>query len=103
MNSTNTEKNMGMSELPMASAMVSETLRSKGFDNKFELVVIELSTRKHKCTQEENRILWKCYLKSDKNVSGYMGKMHQSLIDRGNKDMTKLKLSGKYWKGNVVV
>ena len=34
--------------------------------------VIELPTHNHKWTQEENRMLWKCYFERDKNVRGYM-------------------------------
>ena len=51
--------------------------------------VIELPTRKHKWTQEENRMLYKFYFQSDKNVSGYFKRMHQLWIEREDRDMTK--------------
>ena len=96
MKSTNTERKLGMSELPMGSALVSETPGSEVVGNTFEPGVIELPTRKHKWTQEGNRILWKCYLESDKNVSGYMERMHQLWIERGSRDMNKQRLSPKH-------
>ena len=44
---------------------------------------------KQKWTQEENRMLWKCYFESDKKVKGYMERMHWLWIERGDKDMTR--------------
>ena len=44
--------------------------------------------------QEENKMLWKCYLESDKNVGGwgYMERMHRLGIERGGRGMTKQRL-----------
>ena len=42
--------------------------------------------------QEENKMLWKCYLESDKNVWGYMERMHLLGIERGGREMTKQRL-----------
>ena len=53
---------------------------------------IELPTSKHKWTQEENRMLWKCYFESDKNVMGYMERMHRLWIEKGGRDMPKQRL-----------
>ena len=54
--------------------------------------VIELLTRKHKWTQEENRMLWNCYFDSDKNVRGYIEKMRRLWIERGGREMAKKRL-----------
>ena len=37
-------------------------------------------------------MLWKCYLESDKNVRGYMKRMHRLGIERGGREMTKQRL-----------
>ena len=67
--SANKEIKLGMLELPMGSVMVSEPPEPEVLGNTSESGVIELPTHKHKWTQEENRMLWKCYLdKNDKNV-----------------------------------
>ena len=57
-----------MPELPTGSAMVSKPPGPKVLGNTSESAVIELPTRKHRWTQEENKMLWKCYFESDKNV-----------------------------------
>ena len=59
-------------------------LHSEGF--------IELPTHKHKWTQEGNRMLWKCYFESDKNVRGYMERMHRLSIEKGGREMSKQRL-----------
>ena len=57
-----------MPELPMGSAIVSESPRPEVLDNTSESVVIQLPTLKHKWMEEENRMLWKRNFESDKNV-----------------------------------
>ena len=57
--------------------------RTGSLGNTSESGVTALSTHDHKWTQEENRMLWKCYFKSDRNVRGYMEKMHWLWIERG--------------------
>ena len=42
--------------------------------------------------QEENRMLWKCYIENDKNVRGYMETMHRLWVKRGGREMTKQRL-----------
>ena len=79
MKSTNTEIKLGMPELPTGSEMVSKPTR--------------LHASKHKWTQEENRMLWKSYFESDKNVRGYMERMHRLWIARGGREMTKQRLA----------
>ena len=76
MKTTNTEIKLGMSELPTGSPMVSELPGPEGLGNTSESGVIKLPTHKHKWTQEENRMLPKCYFEIDKNVRGYMERMH---------------------------
>ena len=68
MKSANREIKLGMPELPTGSAMVSESPGLEVLGSTSESGVIELPTHKHKWTQEENRMLWKCYFESDKNV-----------------------------------
>ena len=51
MKSANKEIKLGMPEPPGPEVL----------GNTFESGVIELPTHKHKWTQEENRMLWKCY------------------------------------------
>ena len=51
-----------------------------------------MPTHEHKWMQEENKMLWKCYLESDKNVRGYMKRMHRLGIERGGREMTKQRL-----------
>ena len=92
MKSTNTEIKVGMAEVPTGSAMVFEPPGLVFFGSTSESGVIELSTLKHKWTQEENRMLQNCYFESDQNVSGYMKKMHQVWIERGGRDMPKRRL-----------
>ena len=72
--------------------MVSEPPGPEVLDNTSESGVIALPTRKLQWTQEENRMLWKCYFESDKNVRGYMERMHQWWIERGGREMTKERL-----------
>ena len=78
-----------MSELPTGSAMVSQPPEPEVWGNTSESGVIELPTSKRRWTQEENRMLWKCYFESDKNVRGYMERMHRLWIERGGREMTK--------------
>ena len=92
---TNTEIKLGMPELPMGSAMVSEPPRREVLGSTSESGVTELPTCKHKWTQEENKILWKCYFESGKNVRGYMERMHRLRLERGGRDMTKQRLRTK--------
>ena len=92
MKSTNTEIKLGMPELPTGNAMVSEPPVQDGLGSTSESGVIELPTRKNKWTQEENRMLRKCYFESDKNIRGYMERMHQLCMERGDRDMAKKKL-----------
>ena len=68
MKSANKEIKLGILELPTGSAIVSKPPGPEVLGNTSESVVIELPTYKHKWTQEENRMLWKCYFESDKNV-----------------------------------
>ena len=70
MKDTKLEIRLGMPELPMESAMVSEPPRTEVWGNTSESGVIGLPRRKHKWTQEENRMLSKCYFESDKNARG---------------------------------
>ena len=79
--------------MPTGSAMVSEPPEPEVWCNTSESGVTELPTRKHKWTQEENRMLWKYYFESDKNVRGYMERMHRLWIQRGGREMTKQRLS----------
>ena len=72
--------------------MVSEPPGPEVLGNTSESEVTELPTRKHKWTQKENRMLWKCYFESDKNVRGYMERMHRLWTERGDMDMTKQRL-----------
>ena len=81
-----------MPELPIGSAMVPESPGPEVLGNNSESGVIELSTRKHKRTQEEDRTLWKCYFERDKNFRGYMERMHRLWIERGGREMTKQRL-----------
>ena len=37
-------------------------------------------------------MLWKCYFESDKNVRGYMERMHHLWIKRGGREMSKQRL-----------
>ena len=37
-------------------------------------------------------MLWKCYFESDKNVRGYMERMHRLWLERGDREMTKQRL-----------
>ena len=60
--------------------------------NTSESGVTELPKSKDKWMQEENRMLWKCYFESDKNVRGYMERMHRLWIERGGREMTKQRL-----------
>ena len=72
--------------------MASEPPRPEVWGNTSESGVIELPTRKHKWTQEENRMLWKCYFESDKIVRGYMERMYRLWIERGGREITKQRL-----------
>ena len=92
MKSTKIEIKLGMPELPTGSAMVSEPPEPEVWGNPSESGVIELPIRKYKWAQEENRMLWKCSFKSDKNVRGYMERMHRLWIERGGREMTKQRL-----------
>ena len=92
MKSANTEIKLGMSELPTRSVMVSEPAEPEVLGKTSESGVIELSTHKHKWVQEENRMLWKCYFGSDRNVRGYMERMHRLWIERGGREMSKQRL-----------
>ena len=85
MKSANKEIKLGILELPTGSAIVSKPPGPEVLGNTSESVVIELPTYKHKWTQEENRMLWKCYFESDKNVRGYMERMHRLWIERGGR------------------
>ena len=78
--------------MPTGSAMVSEPPGPEVLGNTSESGVIELPTHKHKWTQEENRMLWKCYFESDKNVRGYMERMHRLWIERGGREMSNQRL-----------
>ena len=80
MKSTNTETKLQMSELPTRSVMVFEPPRPEALGNTSGSGVIELQTRKHEWTLEENKMLWKCYFKSDMNVRKYMERIHQLWI-----------------------
>ena len=92
MKSGNKEIKLRIPELLTGSAMVSEPPGPEVLGNTSESGVIELPTHKHKWTQEENRMLWKCYLESDKNVRGYMERMHCLWIERGGREMSKQRL-----------
>ena len=81
-----------MPGLPTGSAMVSEPPGLEVLGNISESGVIELTTRKHKWTQEENRVLQKCYFESDKNVSGDKERIHRLWIEKGSRD-TGIRLS----------
>ena len=72
--------------------MVSESPEPDVLGNTSESGVTDLPTHKHKWTQEENRMLWKCYFESDKNVRGYMERMHRLWIERGGSEMSKQRL-----------
>ena len=63
--------------------------------NDFEFGVV-LPKHKYKWTQGENRMLWKFYFESDKNVKGNMGRMHRLWIERGDRDMSEHRLSAKH-------
>ena len=89
MKSKNTELKLGSPELSTRSTMVSEQHGPEDLGNTSESEVTELPTPKQKWTQEENRMLWKCYFESDKNVKGYMERMHWLWIERGDKGMTR--------------
>ena len=89
MKSKNTEMKLGSPELSTRSTMVSEQHGPEDLGNTSESEVTELPTPKQIWTQEENRMLWKCYFESDKNVKGYMERMHWLWIERGDKDMTR--------------
>ena len=92
MKKANEEIKLGMPELPTGSAMVSESPGLEVLGSTSESGVIELPTHKHKWTQEENRMLWKCYFESDKNVRGYMERMHRLWIERGGREMSNQRL-----------
>ena len=92
MKNANKEIKLGIPELPTGSAMVSEPPGLDVLGNTSESGVIELLTCKYKWTQEENRMLWKCYFDSDKNVRGYMERMHRLWIERGGREMSKQRL-----------
>ena len=92
MKSANKEIKLRMLELPTGSAMVSEPPGPKVLGNTSETGVIELPTHKHKWTQEENRMLWKCYFESNKNIRGYMERMYRLWVERGGREMTKQRL-----------
>ena len=92
MKSANTEIKLGMSELPTRSVMGSEPAGPEVLGKTSESGVIELPTRKHKWVQEENRMLWKCYFESDRNVRGYMERMYRLWIERGGREMSKQRL-----------
>ena len=77
MKSTNTEIKLRIPELHTGNGMVSKLPELEVLGNTSESGVTELPTRKHKWTQKENSILWKCYFDSDKNVRGYMERMHR--------------------------
>ena len=95
MKSANTEIKLEMPELPMGSAIVSKPPGPEVLGNTSESGVIKLPTRKHRWTQEENRMLWKYQFESDKNDRGYMERMHRLWIERGGGDMTKQRLRTK--------
>ena len=90
--STKIEIKLGIPELPTGSAMVSEPPAPEVWGNTSESGLIELPTLKHKWTQEDNRMLWKCYFESDKNVRGNMGRMQRLWIERGGRETTKQRL-----------
>ena len=92
MKKANEEIKLGMPELPMGSAMVSESPEIEVLGNTSESGVTDLPTHKHKWTQEENRMLWKCYFESEKNVRGYMERMHRLWIERGGREMSNQRL-----------
>ena len=81
-----------MSELPTESAMVSEPPGTEVLGNTSKSGVIELPAHKLEWTQEGNRMLWKCYFESDKNVRRYMERMHRLWIERTGGEMTKQRL-----------
>ena len=87
--STNIKIKLGIPELPTESVTVSKAPGPEVLGNTSESGVIELPTCKHKWTQEENRMLWKHYFESHKNVTGYMERMHWLWIERGGGEMTK--------------
>ena len=66
MKSANTEQKLGMPELPTGSTMMPEPSGPEVLGNTSESGVTDLFTHKHKWTQEENRMFWKCYFESDK-------------------------------------
>ena len=37
-------------------------------------------------------MLWKCYFESDKNIRGYMERMHRLWIEREGREMSKQRL-----------
>ena len=47
---------------------------------------------KDKWMQKENKMLQKYYFESDKNVRGYIERIHQLWIEREDRDMTKQRL-----------
>ena len=89
MKSTNIKIKLGIPKLPTESAMVFKAPRPEVLGNTSESGVIDLPTCKHKWTQEENRMLQKCYFESDRNGTGYMERMHWLWIERGGREMTK--------------
>lgn len=76
MKSINTETKLGMSELPTGSAIVPEPVGPAVLGNTSESRLTEFPRSKHKCTQKENRMLRMCCFESNKNVKGYMERMH---------------------------
>ena len=68
--------------------MVFKPPRPEVSSNTFGSGVIDVSTRKHKWTLEENRMLWKCSFESGTNVREYMERINQLWIERGGTEMT---------------
>ena len=54
--------------------------------------VIKSPTHNYKWTQEENKMVWKCYFESDKNIRAYMERMHRLRIESGSRVMSKQRL-----------
>ena len=93
MKGTNTDITLGMLELPTGSAMLSEPPGPEVSTSTSESGITELPTNKHKQAQEENRMLWKCFFETDKNVRGYMERIHRLWIEAEGRKMTKQRLT----------
>ena len=76
MESTNNEINLGMPGSPTGAETVSEPPGPEVTGNTSVSGVIELpEPKKRKWTQAEYRLVWKCYVKSEKEKRGFMKRM----------------------------